>query len=365
MSFHVVYWENGGNTAPAVIDQLSGAIFGKTGGWSWAYVTTQIFTALILVLAANTSFADFPRLSSILARDGFMPRQLSNLGDKLVFNNGIIVLGVLSALLIVAKNGSVDLLIPLYAIGVFLAFTLSQAGMVRHWINCKEQRWQLKAAINGLGAAATGIVLLDIATEKFLDGAWLVIILVVLMVLMFRRIFAHYADVSEQLRLHKSEELLCAKVENTVLVLVQGINVGTLQALEYARSLSKDCVAIHVELDPERTAFVKQQWPEMLADVPLVVVESPYRSLLAPIMHYLDVVHTEKPNHRITVVIGEFVPTRWWHSLLHGNTGLLLKFSLLGRHDVIVANVRYRLQKRSKKPQQRTTMKAEMVNSNA
>lgn len=346
MNLHVVYWENNGSTAPAVIDQVSGAIFGKTGPWSWAYLTTQIFTALILVLAANTSFADFPRLSSILARDGFMPRQLSNLGDKLVFNNGIIALGALSAFLIIIKNGSVDLLIPLYAIGVFLAFTMSQSGMVRHWFTSRAKNWQIKAAINGLGAVATGIVLVDIATEKFMDGAWIVVVLVVLMVLMFRKIYAHYADIADQLRLTRYEVQERCLVDNTVVVLVQGINQGTLQAIDYAYSLSKSCIAIHVELDPERTAMLKDRWGDTMPDVPLVVLESPYRSLLAPIMHYLDVVHAEKPNHRITVVIGEFVSTKWWHPLLHGNTGLLLKFALLGRTDVIVANVRYRLERR-------------------
>ncbi|HEY9789137.1 MAG TPA: APC family permease [Candidatus Obscuribacterales bacterium] len=350
MNMHVVYWEANGNTAPAVIDQLSGAVFGKVGPFSWAYIVTQVFTALILVLAANTSFADFPRLSSILARDGFMPRQLSNLGDKLVFNNGIIVLGILSALLIAVKNGSVDALIPLYAIGVFLAFTLSQAGMVNHWRNSGEKRWQMKACVNGFGALATGIVLLDIAAEKFMDGAWFIMVLVVVLVWLFRKVYAHYADVSDQLRLLNYEAEPLAPIRNTALILVQGINVGTMQALDYARSLSHDCTAIHVELDPERTKFLKERWSDVVSDVPLVVLESPYRSLLGPIMHYLDVVHAEKPNCRITVVIGEFVPTKWWHSLLHGNTGLLLKLAFLGRYDVSVANVRYRLEKRHEKP---------------
>ncbi|MCW3096529.1 MAG: amino acid/polyamine/organocation transporter,APC superfamily, partial [Chthonomonadaceae bacterium] len=203
MNLHVVYWEANGKTANAVIDQISGAVFGKTGTWALGYYLTQFFTAAILVLAANTSYADFPRLSSILARDRFLPKQFANLGDKLVFNNGILVLGVFAALLIVAKHGSVDALIPLYAIGVFLAFTLSQSGMVRHWYKLRytEKGWQVKAAINGVGAVATFAVLIDIAYEKFLEGAWFVMVLIVFMVLVFRKIYYHYAEVAEELKM--------------------------------------------------------------------------------------------------------------------------------------------------------------------
>ena len=344
--FHVVYWEFGGNTAPSVIDQLSGAVFGKTGMSGWFYLVTQLFTALILVLAANTSFASFPRLASILARDGFMPRQLANLGDKLVFNNGIFVLGIISAALVVAKKGSVDALIPFYAIGVFLAFTLSQAGMVRHWIKTGGERWKHKAFINGLGAVATFLVLLDIACEKFSEGAWMVMIFGAVLVFMFRKIYEHYADVADQLRILKYTQQP-QPTDNTVLVLVQGINTGTLQAIDYARSISDSVISLNVELDPEKTVTLKERWREMFADVPLVVMESPYRSLIGPLLNYLDRVRQEKPNSRVTVVIGEFVPTKWWHTLLHGNTGLLLKFALLGRNDVIVANVRYKLENRS------------------
>ena len=344
--FHVVYWEFGGNTAPSVIDQLSGAIFGKTGGGGWLYLITQLFTALILVLAANTSFASFPRLASILARDGFMPRQLSNLGDKLVFNNGIFVLGIVSAMLVVAKKGSVDALIPFYAIGVFLAFTLSQAGMVRHWIRSKERGWRRKALVNGIGAFATFLVLLDIACEKFAEGAWMVIVIGAVLIFMFRKIYAHYADVADQLRIAKYAQQL-QPAGNTVLVLVQGINTGTLQAIDYARSISDNVIALHIELDPDKTGTLKERWKDMFPGIPVVVLESPYRSLIGPLLQYLDTVSKEKPNDRITVVIGEFVPTKWWHSLLHGNTGLLLKFALLRRNEVVVANVRYKLENRS------------------
>jgi hypothetical protein len=343
MKLHVVYWENGAKTANAVIDQISGAVFGKTGAGAVGYYLTQFFTAAILVLAANTSFADFPRLSSILARDRFMPKQLSNLGDKLVFTNGIVLLGLFAAALIVLKNGSVDALIPLYAIGVFLAFTLSQSGMVRHWFKLKDKGWQTKAFINGLGAVATGIVLLDIAFEKFTEGAWAVIVLIVLLVMMFRKIHNHYLEVAAQLKL-AGYEPPTEPLRNTVLVMVPGLNRGVMPALEYARTLSPDCRAVHICTDPEKIPYLKERWEQYGLDVPLVILNSPYRSLIGPIMRYIDSVQFERANHAITVVVPEFVPTRWWQHLLHGQTGLRLKIALLTRPDVVVANVRYYLQ---------------------
>lgn len=343
MKFHVVYWEGHGATANAVIDQISGTVFGTHGTWSPLYVVTQLSTATILVLAANTSFADFPRLASILARDKYLPKQLSNLGDKLVFNNGILMLGIFAAALIVFKNGSVDALIPLYAVGVFTAFTLSQTGMVVHWRKLKVPGWRIKAVINGIGAFATFVVLLDIAYEKFTEGAWIVVLLVVIHVWLFRKVHNHYADVAQQLSLtnyHAPRQAL----KNTVLVLIPGLHRGVMPAIEYARSLSADCRAVYIETSAEKTAQLKARWDEWGGDVPLVILNSPFRSLVSPIMRYLDAVQVERRNHLVTVVVPEFVPTRWWHSLLHGNSGLLLKLALLGRKDVIVANVRYYLQ---------------------
>jgi amino acid transporter len=343
--FHVVYWEAGGQTANAVIDQISGAIFGKTGSWAWAYVVTQVATALILVLAANTSFADFPRLASILARDGYLPKQLSNLGDKLVFNNGILILGIFASFLIALKKGSVDALIPLYAIGVFLAFTLSQAGMVVHWSKERGDGWRRKAAINGIGAIATLLVLLDIAYEKFSEGAWAVMVLLIALVLLFRLIQYHYADAADQLRLHvgdpQQEAALMAV--NTVVVLVPSLHRGVLPALQYARLLSPHCRAIHIELDPEQTPSLQREWQAWGEDMPLVILKSPYRSLTRPLLKYLSEVEDERTDDIVTVVVPEAVPTRWWHHLLHGQSGLRLKLALLGRTDIVVANIRYPL----------------------
>ena len=206
MHLHVVYWEAEGKTAPAVIDQISGAVFGKTGPLSLAYLLTQFFTASVLVLAANTAYADFPRLASFLARDRYAPKQFANLGDKLVFNNGIVLLGVFAAVLIAAKHGQVDALIPLYATGVFTAFTLSQSAMVMRWNTLRGKGWMRKACINGFGALTTFTVLCFIVYEKFKEGAWIVIFLIVLLVLLFRKIHAHYADVAAQLRLPQTPE---------------------------------------------------------------------------------------------------------------------------------------------------------------
>jgi hypothetical protein len=354
MQFHVVYWENGGNTASAVLDQLSGAIFGKTGTWAFAYVTTQIATAAILILAANTSFADFPRLSSILARDNYLPKQLSNLGDKLVFNNGIVILGVFSALLILIKKGSVDALIPLYAIGVFMAFTLSQCGMVVHWYRERheDKTWLRKAVVNGIGTVATFLVLLDIAFEKFVEGAWAILVLIVFLVILFRVIHTHYATVAAQLAVHHDELKMddgffpTTPVANTVLVLVPGLHHGVLPAIRYAHMLSPNARAVYIEVDPEKTAEIQQQWESHRNDfgnMPLVILKSPYRSLTEPLLSYLTEVQKERTDDVVTVVLPEAVLTHWWHNLLHGNSGLLLKLALLRRPDIIVTNVRYPL----------------------
>lgn len=342
--FHVVYWEKYGKTSPAVFDQISSAIYGKEGPTAWLYYFTQLATTSILVLAANTAFADFPRVASLLARDRFLPKQFANQGDKLVFNNGIMILGLSAALLIYFKGGSVDRLIPLYAVGVFTAFTLSQSGMVARWLRLKDTPHRtLKLAINIVGALSTFIVLIVIAVEKFFDGAWLVIVFVPLIMWMCWFIRRHYLGVGEQLKM-KGYVAPVEKMSNTVVLLVPGLHRGVMPAIEYARLLSDDCRAVYVNNDPEKADTVQHRWEEYVPDVPLVVIASPYRSLLSPIMRYLDAVQKERNNHKVTVVIPEFVPSHWWQNLLHGNTGLILKAALLGRKDIVVANVRYYLQ---------------------
>ena len=343
MKFHVVYWEAGGHTSNSVIDQISSAIYGKTGKWAIGYYTTQLATAAILILAANTSYADFPRLASILARDKFLPKQMANIGDKLGFDNGIILLGITSALLIIVKKGNVDQLIPLYAVGVFTAFTFSQSSMVKRWFTLKDKGWKVKAVINTVGAITTFIVLADIVIEKFTEGAWIVLLLMAVIVGIFIAINQHYKDVARQLRLGDQKPMK-STLSNTVLVLVPGLHRGIIPALEYAHSLSADCRAVYIETDPEKTAILLEKWDDWASDVPLVVLNSPYRSLISPIMHYLGAVQIERHNHLITVIVPEFVPSKWWHHLLHGNNGLLLKAALIGRKDIVVANLRYYLQ---------------------
>jgi hypothetical protein len=301
----------------------------------------QFSTALILMVAAQTSFADFPRVTSILARDGFMPRQLSHLGDRLAFDNGVVVLGFISILFIIAEKGSVDLLIPFFTIGVFQAFTLSQFGMVKHWFKLKNKGWLVKAFLNGLGGVATAVVFLDIVTEKFMDGAWFIIILIGILLFIFKKISEHYKELAESLMLPPDGAVVSTPTKNTVLVLVQAVHAGTVTSVRYAQSISADCQAVYVEIQPDASADFKKIWPTVFPNVPLVVLPSPYRSLVHPILTYVDELKKEQPDRTITVVIGEFASDKWWHPLLHGNTGLLLKLALLSRPDIVVANVRY------------------------
>lgn len=334
----VVYGHHGHYTSPAVIDQLARAVFGRG---SAMYYMMQFATAGILILAANTSFADFPRLAAILSRDRYMPRQLSNQGDKLVFSNGIVLLAILAMGLIVAFHGSVDRLIPLYAVGVFTAFTLSQAGMVRHWLKVRGPGWIVKCTVNGLGAACTAIVLGVIATEKFHEGAWIVIILVSILVAMFTSIRRHYEFVRRSLSIADGAPTRPRKA-NTVLVLVPSLHRGIFPALDYARGISPDCRAIHIEIDPNEVRRLIADWERNVGDdVPLVILPSPYRSLIGPLMAYLDEVQRERPDHVVTVVLPEFVSTKWWHSLLHNANGPLLKLYLSQRPGVVLTNVRY------------------------
>ncbi len=341
----VVYWERGGQTAPAVIDQLSGAIFGRTGTWAWLYDTMQFATAGILILAANTSFADFPRLASILANDRFLPRELANRGDRLVFSGGIVLLGLFAALLLFMFRGSVDRLIPLYALGVFTAFTLSQSGMVRHWFRHQEKGWQIKACINGIGALATAVVFGIILYEKFPEGAWIVVVVAILLVLLFHGIHRQYDKIWEHLRLDTPGQpppTLEADLHDIVLVLIASVHRGILPALRYARALSDDYRAIYVEIDPNRTQEIKEAWAKFCHDVPLEVLPSPYRSLVGPVLDYID--RAEKqPGDVVTIVLPESFTDHWWDFLLHNSAGALLKLQLLGRADVVLANVRYEI----------------------
>ncbi len=327
------------NNNETVLSQLTRTVFSK----GTIYYTIQFSTTLILILAANTSFADFPRLSSIMSLDRFLPRQLSNRGDKLVFSNGILILGFLSIFLIVIFRGDTHALIPLYAVGVFTAFTLSQAGMVKHWLANKEKGWLKGIVINGIGTATTAVVLLIIAVEKFEHGAWIVLIAIPGLVFMTTRIHAHYLSVADQLAvcLDKAGTFK----HHSVIIPISGIQMAVLNAIKYGKALSDDVVALYICLDPVETEKVKARWDKQCMGVPLVILESPYRSITEPLLDYIEEVKAEYRDGIITVVLPEFVPSRWWHHLLHNQTALLIKGILLFKRGVVSTSVPFHLTK--------------------
>jgi amino acid transporter len=343
-ALHVQPFEN-----ESVLSQIARQVFG-TGP---LYFAVQIFTMLILVLAANTSFAGFPRLASILAEDGYLPRQLTNLGDRLAFSNGIVALAVAASVLLVLFGASTHALIPLYAVGVFLAFVLSQSGMVVWWFRHRTAGWRWKAMINGLGAVATSIALLVIVHSKFAEGAWIIVLLVPVILLMFAKIKQHYRHLSQQLspRMGGLGAWLpwLHRMHPKVVVPVSKMHPGTLAALQLARTMSDDVTAVMVDLDPVETARLRLAWRALRFTEKLVVLESPYRSVVAPLMAYLDEVDRREPERgRAVVVLPEFVPEHWWQNLLHNQTALLLKAELLFRKtpsggNRIVIDVPYRL----------------------
>jgi len=332
--FGVVPGEN-----QTVVSKIARRVFG--GGV--LYFAVQAATMLILLLAANTAYADFPRLASILARDRFLPRQFANQGDRLVFSNGIIVLSAFAALLIVAFGADTHSLLPLYAVGVFMSFTISQSGMVRRWLRRRERGWRWRVWINGLGATATGIVMLTLAATKFVEGAWIVVVVIPIVIAMFVTMRRHYEEVARELSLEGLGDL--PRFRHTVLVLVGDVHRGVVRAVQYATTLAPHAAirGVFVETDPTRTARVEDKWARCDLGVPLVVLTSPYRSLLGPFLDYVDQVQARDPEGMITIVLPEFIPARWWQHLLHNQTALLIKASLLFRRNVVVADVPYHL----------------------
>ncbi len=380
------------HASETVISQFARIMF--TGPLAWFYYVVQIATALILVLAANTSFADFPRLSSLLARDRFLPRQFATRGDKLVFSNGIVILAVFASILIITFGGDTSRLIPLYAVGVFLSFTLSQAGMVRHWLKVRAQspnkklssrkrrkdnihftqstvdaeplpdaeleasddrgstfttdevtassHWKKSIVINAVGAVATSIVLCVFIATKFIHGAWIVVVVVPLLVLMFRAIHRHYVGVAKQLSTEGLEGL--RPIKHTVIVPISGIHRGVVAALQYAKSIAPEHVqAVYVDFDEEATAKLREKWERWGAGIKLVVLPSPYRELTRPLLRYIARLERKNSNDVVTVLLPEFVPAKWWQHLLHNQSSLMLKGALLFREGVIVISVPYHL----------------------
>ena len=321
-----------------VVSQIARATFG-TGP---LYFLVQASTMVILILAANSSFNGFPRLASILARDSYMPHQMSMMGDRLVFSNGVIILGVFSCLLIVLFNGDTHALIPLYAVGVFLSFTISQAGMVKRWLVKKGPHWEKKLLVNGIGAVTTAIATLIIASTKFAHGAWIVIVLIPLLITFFRAIRSHYKAVSEQVALSRGHRPPMPR-RNIVVLPIGGVNRAVIRAVDYARSRSGDIRAVLVDVDPEETARVEIQWAQWGCGVPLTVLPSPYRSVLSSLLDYLEQVLQKDQECWVTVVIPEILPARWWQNILHNQRAFMLKGALLFKDRVILTDVPYHL----------------------
>jgi amino acid transporter len=312
-------------------------------GSSPLYLIIQFSTLLILAVAANTSFMDFPRVSAILAKDGFLPRQLTSLGDRLVFTNGILVLSFSAGALIIIFHGDTHALVPLFAIGAFLAFTMSQSGMIKHWLRERGKAWILKAFANGVGALATSTTLLVVIFSKFLEGAWITVLLIPLIVFAFLQVFNHYKRLGKELSLKGLPPSLKPIKTTRVIIPISGIHRGMVEAVNFARSISRDVTAVYVELEPGAGEKKRLEWEAWWPDVPFVVVQSPYRSIVGPLLKFLDETDTKCNDGQLAaVVLPEFIPGKWWQTLLHNQTAWLIKAALLynrrtlGRERIII-----------------------------
>jgi len=320
-----------------VLSQLGRHIFGM----GRVYFVFQYATFAILVLAANTAFADFPRLSSILASERFMPRQLAARGDRLAFSNGIVMLALVAILLVWVFHAQTTALIPLYAIGVFVCFTLSQAGMVRHWFSTREPGWKWKAALNGMGAIATGIVSIVQVVTKFTSGAWIVVVLIPLIILLLRAIHEHYRLFADEVKFVGHSPIV--PLHHTVVVPISAITKATAGALVYATMISADVHAIYIDLDHSATAKLREDWAAWDIGIDLVVIDSPYRSVLTPMVLYVENLRRDAPGELVTVVVPEIVPRRWWEHFLHNKTALYIRTAFLFKPNVVVTAVPFHL----------------------
>lgn len=322
-------------------------------GNGMAYYFIQISTMLILAVAANTSFAGFPRLAAILAKDGFLPRQFTGLGDRLVFANGIISLAAATGLLIILFSGNSHALIPLFAVGVFLAFTLSQTGMVVHWWRerGKGKGWAFKSVANGIGALATFATLIIVGYSKFLEGAWITVFLIPALVILFLRIHAHYREVGRGLTLHGLPPSLKPAPRPRVVIPISGVHRGIVDAIDFALAITRDVTAVYVELEPGEAEAVQKKWQLWWPDIPLEVVPSPYRSIIGPIIDFLDEADAKHNDGQLaTVILPEFVPAKWWQGIMHNQTAWMLKAALLYRRrergfQRVIIDIPYHLRK--------------------
>ncbi len=328
---------------PTAIAQVSSAVFGAD---SPLFIVFQFSTALILFLAVNTSFNAFPRLAAILAEDGFMPRQFSFRGDRLAFSWGIVVLAVIAASLLAVFQGDVHLLIPLYSVGVFVCFTLSQAGMVRHWLKDRGPGWHWRLVVNGAGAVLTFVVLIVVASVKFAGGAYLVVILIPVLVVLMLFVQRQYRASERQLAVRPDYILRPIQREERAIVPVPRLNRAVIRAVNVARSISDDVVAVYISDDPDEAREMRERWERQVPGVQLVIVESPYRALAGPLMAYLDVLDRawppDKPEPITFVVIPEYVARHWWERLLYNQSARRFRALLVGRPHTVVVDVPYR-----------------------
>ncbi len=341
------------HVAETLLSKLAKAVYGNVthGLPKLMYLLTQGFTFAILVVAANTAYADFPRLAALMGRDSYLPKQFASQGDRLVFSNGIIILTLVSCSLVAMLHANTDLLLPLYALGVFTGFTLSQVGMVMHWMKLKreEPRWLSKAIINGVGATAAGVVMIDIAITKFTHGAWIIVVLIPVMVVIFQRIHRHYIRVKSLLAASRTEHVYARK--NRVIVLVSRIHRGTLEAIRYAKTIAErgqvealtvDFITADGKPSAER-ARLEADWHRYCEGIPLRVLESPFRKIVEPVEDELDRMRSAEPEFTFTVVLPEFVSANWWGNLLHNQTALRLKATLISRPKTVVISIPYHL----------------------
>jgi hypothetical protein len=342
----------------SVISQLARTVF---NGQGFLYLSAIGGTTIILVLATNTAFADFPRLAALQAGDGFLPRQLTFRGSRLAFSFGITALGVIASVLVFLFHASVTALVPLWAIGVFLAFTLSQTGMAHRWWKIGhlapgeevrergstlryEPGWRLKMVVNGFGAVVTAIVTVVFAATKFRDGAWIVVLLIPGMVMLFFAIYRHYRNLAASLALKRDRPRMRLK-RHRVILPISSVNEGSLVALYYARLLSDDVTAVYVSMDPAEVESVQKKWEIWGEGVRLVILDSPYRLLFEPLLDYIgEITKKRQPNEIITIVVPQFVPHTWWHNLLHMQTATLLRFALLFKPGIVITDVPYQVE---------------------
>jgi len=324
-----------------VVAQIATKIFGSGSGM---FYVVQATTAIILIMAANTAFADLPLLLSLLGKDGYVARMFSSRGTRLSFSNGIMLLFVLSSILVIVFKAETHLLIPLYSVGVFLSFTLSQAGMFKKWVTHKEGNWKHKAAINGFGAVVTAVTCIIIASSKFLSGAWIVLICIPTLVLLMIFIRSHYNNVRDNLVIKEdaSKLVIDHPTENHIILPVQSVNKSFVKALNYAMTMKGSIEVYHVSTDPVATDELKKQFAELGVDIPLVIEEAPYRNVNEMLLAHIDKEHAKMQTHQmLTVILPQFVITKWWHNLLHNQTSLLLKSSLLKRRNLAVITIPY------------------------